>query len=178
MVVAVVTLFHYLAPHAQVDKACKSMVRVLKTTRETQYLVLINICTLVYMRAKLFEAHAKEFFLRASEPACTSLVKLDILANLVNDSNATLILKEFNAYLKDTGRDPELTKATIQAIGRCAGRMPSLTDSCLRGLMALISSNKNESMVSESVVVVRGLVQRNPEKHVRIIKMLAKQLPT
>ena len=152
------------------------MVRVLKTSRETQYLVLINISTLVHMRPKLFDGFAKEFFLRASEPSCTSLIKLDILANLVNDSNATIILKEFNAYLKDTGRDPELTKATIQAIGRCAGRLPSLTDSCLRGLMALISANKNEDMVAESVVVVRGLVQRNPEKHVKVIKMLARQL--
>jgi hypothetical protein len=31
-----------------------------------------------------------------------------------------------------------------QAIGRCAGRLPSLTDSCLRGLMALITANRNE----------------------------------
>jgi len=67
VVVAVATLVHYLAPHAQVGKAMKGLVRVVKTSRETQYLVLSNIATLVYTRASLFEGHAKEFFLRASE---------------------------------------------------------------------------------------------------------------
>jgi hypothetical protein len=38
--------------------------------------------------------------------------------------------------------------------------MPSLTDSCLRGLMQLIQTSKREDMVAESVVVVRALVQQ------------------
>ena len=48
----------------------------------------------------------------------------------------------------------------VQAIGRAAAWMPSLTDSCLRGLMQLIQTSKREDMVAESVVVVRALVQQ------------------
>ena len=38
-----------------------------------------------------------------------------------------LIMREFNAYIKDTSRDAVLIAATIQAIGRVAAWLPSLT---------------------------------------------------
>ncbi|EKX35531.1 Adaptor protein complex 3 subunit beta [Guillardia theta CCMP2712] len=176
VVMSVATLFHYLAPRAQVAKVGKSLVRVLKNNRETQYLVLKNIATLVLSRPEMFDGSAKEFFLRAHDSTASALLKLEVLSQLVNESNSQLIMREFNAYIKDTSRDTVLIAATIQAIGRVAAWHPSLTDTCLRGLMTLISNSKNEQMVAESVVVVRALVQQAPEQRVRIIKQLIKRL--
>ena len=85
-------------------------------------------------------------------------------------------MREFNAYVKEAGRDPVLIAATIKAIGRVAAWMPSLTDSCLRGLMQLIQTAKQEDMVAESVVVVRTLVQQAPETRVKMIRQLARML--
>jgi AP-3 complex subunit beta len=127
VVVAVATLFHYLAPRSQVVRSGKSLVRVLKNNRETQYLVLCNIATLVQTRPDMFEGTAKEFFLRAHDCTCSALLKLEILSQLVNEGNAQLIMREFNAYIKDTSRDAVLIAATIQAIGRVAAWLPSLT---------------------------------------------------
>ena len=79
VVVAVGTLFHYLAPTSQVIKAGKSLVRVLKSNRETQYLVLSSIVTLVHTRKEMFDGTAKEFFLRAHDCTCSALLKLEIL---------------------------------------------------------------------------------------------------
>jgi hypothetical protein len=62
--------------------------RVLKNNRETAYLVLCNMATLVQQRTDLFDGCAKEFFLKATDPTCVSLLKLEILSYLVNDSNA------------------------------------------------------------------------------------------
>mmetsp|Transcript_56869 Transcript_56869/g.133332 ORF Transcript_56869/g.133332 Transcript_56869/m.133332 type:complete len:826 (+) Transcript_56869:127-2604(+) len=177
VVMAVVTLFHYLAPREQVVRAGKSLVRVLKNNRETQYLVLANVATLVQHRKDMFAGAAKEFFLRATDPTCCSLLKLEILSQLVTEANAQLIMKEFNAYIKDSSRDPVLVAATIQAIGRVSAWVPSVTESCLRGLMQLISTSKNEAMVAESVVVVRTLVQQAPESRLKIIRQLIRALP-
>jgi hypothetical protein len=58
-----------------------------------------------------------------------------------------------------------------QAIGRVAAWLPSLTDSCLRGLMQLIQSSKRQDMVAESVVVVRALVQQ--VTHVKSVRHAA-----
>eukprot|EP00960_Hanusia_phi_P037298 752853-Hanusia_phi.AAC.2 len=176
VVMSVATLFHYLAPRAQVVKVGKSLVRVLKNNRETQYLVLKNIATLVLSRPEMFDGTAKEFFLRAHDSTASALLKLEVLSQLVNESNSQLIMREFNAYIKDTSRDAVLIAATIQAIGRVAAWHTSLTDTCLRGLMTLIANSKNEQMVAESVVVVRALVQQAPEQRIRIIKQLIKRL--
>jgi AP-3 complex subunit beta len=50
VVVAVATLFHYLAPRAWMLKAGKSLVRIMKGSREVQFAVLSNIATLVLHR--------------------------------------------------------------------------------------------------------------------------------
>ena len=67
-----------------------------------------------------------------------------------------MILKEFQTYVRNG--EGSFVTATIQAIGRCAATMPTLTEQCLRGLMVLMS-NANEDVVAESVVVMRNLLQ-------------------
>ena len=62
--------------------------RVLKSNRETAYLVLCNMATLVQRRTDMFEGCAKEFFLKATDPTCCALLKLEVLSYLVNDTNA------------------------------------------------------------------------------------------
>lgn len=57
-----------------------------------------------------------------------------------------------------------------------AAWIPSLTDSCLRGLMQLIQTSKRADMVAESVVVVRALVQQAPESRVKIVRQLARMM--
>lgn len=176
VVVAVATAFHYLAPASMVPKAGKSLVRVLKNNRETQYLVLCNIATLVQHHRAMFDGMAKEFFLKAHDVTCSALLKLEILSQLASEANAQHMMREFNAYIKDSSRDPRLVAATIQAIGRVASWLPALTESCLRGLMTLIANSKNTALVAECVVVVRTLVQQNPEARVRIIRQLGRSL--
>ena len=42
--------------------------------------------------------------------------QLEILSQLVNEGNAQLIMREFNAYIKEASRDPVLIAATIQVV--------------------------------------------------------------
>ena len=56
---------------SQVARAGKSLVRVLKNNRETAYLVLCNIATLVQTHPAMFQPMAKEFFLKVSSSTTT-----------------------------------------------------------------------------------------------------------
>jgi AP-3 complex subunit beta len=96
-------------------------------------------------------------------------LKLDILANLATDLTISSILAEFQAYVKDPNK--AFVTATIQAIGRCAQMMPSIAESCLRGLTKLVSS-PTESVVAQAVVVMRQLLQREENAHVSVIRSL------
>ena len=56
--------------------------------------------------------------------------------------------------------DKEFGAQTIHAIGRCASMIPDVTEACLNGLVALMSK-KDETIVAESVVVIKKLLQIN-----------------
>lgn len=89
--------------------------------------------------------YVKEFFVK-SDPTFSALLKLEILTHLIDEDNASMILKELQTYVRLP--DPQLVQATIQAIGRCALNIPSLMDSCLKGLMALARSRKSGEVPS------------------------------
>ncbi len=63
--------------------------------------------------------------------------------------------------------------ATIQAIGRCAATIDEVTDTCLNGLVHLLS-NRDQAVVAESVVVIKKLLQTQAGDHKEIIVQMAK----
>ncbi|KAF3849277.1 hypothetical protein F7725_015774 [Dissostichus mawsoni] len=147
VVMCVAQLYWHLAPTQEVNIVTKSLVRLLRSHREVQYIVLQNIATMSIQR------------------------KLEILTNLANEANISTILREFQTYVKS--QDKAFAAATIQAIGRCATNITDVTDTCLSGLVLLLS-NRDETVVAESVVVIKKLLQTQPTQHSEIIKHMAK----
>jgi vesicle coat complex subunit len=79
----------------------------------------------------------KSFFVRSSDPTQIKLLKLEILTNIANETNIPPILREFQAYI--SSQDKEFVAATIQAIGRCASNIKQVAETCLNGLVSLLS---------------------------------------
>ena len=63
----------------------------------------------------------------------------------------------------------------FQAIGRCAASIEGVTDTCLNGLVQLLS-NRDQAVVAESVVVIKKLLQTQSGEHKEIIVHMAKLL--
>ena len=98
----------------------------------------------------------RNFFVRASDSTHIKILKLEIMTNMASASNIGAILREFRSYI--TGQDRACVAATIQAIGRCAASIEEVTDTCLNGLVHLLS-NRDQAVVAESVVVIKKLLQ-------------------
>ena len=79
----------------------------------------------------------KSFFVRSSDPTQIKLFKLEILTNIANESNISQILREFQTYI--SSQDKEFVTATIEAIGRCASSIKEVAETCLNGLVSLLS---------------------------------------
>ncbi|KAK7895904.1 hypothetical protein WMY93_021229 [Mugilogobius chulae] len=119
----------------------------------------------------MFEPFMKSFYVRSTDPTHIKTLKLEILTNLANEANISTILREFQTYVKS--QDKSFAAATIQAIGRCATNISEVADTCLNGLVLLLS-NRDETVVAESVVVIKKLLQTQPSQHSEIIKHMAK----
>ncbi|XP_047228959.1 AP-3 complex subunit beta-1 isoform X2 [Girardinichthys multiradiatus] len=171
VVMAVAQLYWHLAPKHEVSIVTKSLVRLLRSHREVQYVVLQNIATMSIQRKGMFEPYMKSFYVRSTDATHIKTLKLEILTNLANEANISTILREFQTYVKS--QDKAFAAATIQAIGRCATNISEVTDTCLNGLVLLLS-NRDETVVAESVVVIKKLLQTQPTQHSDIIKHMAK----
>uniref|UniRef100_A0A803VRB5 AP-3 complex subunit beta n=1 Tax=Ficedula albicollis TaxID=59894 RepID=A0A803VRB5_FICAL len=147
VVMAVAQLYFHLAPKAEVGVIAKALVRLLRSHSEVQYVVLQNVATMSIKR------------------------RLEVLTNLANETNISTILREFQTYIRSMDKD--FVAATIQAIGRCATNIGKVRDTCLNGLVQLLS-NRDELVVAESVVVIKKLLQMQPAQHSEIIKHMAK----
>ncbi|KAM4733426.1 AP-3 complex subunit beta-2 isoform 9-T9 [Anableps anableps] len=171
VVMAVAQLYFHLAPKAEVGVIAKALVRLLRSHSEVQYVVLQNVATMTIKRRGMFEPYLKSFYIRSTDPTQIKILKLEVLTNLANETNISTILREFQTYIKSMDKD--FVAATIQAIGRCATNIGEVRDTCLNGLVQLLS-NRDELVVAESVVVIKKLLQMQPEKHSDIIKHMAK----
>ncbi|KAM5291286.1 AP-3 complex subunit beta-2 isoform 1-T1 [Glossophaga mutica] len=171
VVMAVAQLYFHLAPKAEVGVIAKALVRLLRSHSEVQYVVLQNVATMSIKRRGMFEPYLKSFYIRSTDPTQIKVLKLEVLTNLANETNIPTVLREFQTYIRSMDKD--FVAATIQAIGRCATNIGRVRDTCLNGLVQLLS-NRDELVVAESVVVIKKLLQMQPAQHGEIIKHLAK----
>ncbi|XP_029651134.1 AP-3 complex subunit beta-2 isoform X1 [Octopus sinensis] len=179
VVMSVAQLYFHCAPKAEVGIVGKALIRLLRSHKEVQYVVLSNIATMTIYRKGMFEPYLKSFYVRSNDPTHVKLLKLEILTSLATETNISTILREFQTYV--TSADKAFAAATIQAIGRCASNIAEITDACLNGLVHLMS-NRDEAVVAESVVVIKKLLQmqvtckQKPSEHKDIIIHMAKMV--
>lgn len=135
---SVAQLYHHAAPKNETPLAAKALVRLLRSHVEVQSVVLNAIASISSQNKRMFETYLKTFFVRTSDPINIKLLKLEILTNLTSDANVSIILRELQTYISNS--DKKFVAATIQAIGRCACSISEVTDSCLNGLVSLLSN--------------------------------------
>lgn len=175
-VLAVATLHYYCGTNsvATITLIAKSLVRIMRNQREIQFVVLSVISSMALARSEMFAPFLQDFFVRATDASYTRRLKLEILTSLVTPENVSVILREFQAYVRHV--DKEFVTMTIKALGRVAVVIPSVTERCLNGLMRLVRSSA-EIVVAESVIVIRLLLQKqNPEDTMRVVRSLAAML--
>lgn len=176
VVMSVAQLYHHIAPKNDVMLVAKALIRLLRSRKEVQSIVLTCIASMSLNRKTIFELYLKSFFVRTSDdPTHIKLLKLDIMTNLATEASIAVILREFQTYIQSN--DKEFVAATIQAIGRCAASITEVTETCLSGLVHLLS-NHNQYVVAESVVVIKKLLQsQDTQQHKqRIITQMSKLL--
>ena len=148
VVMAVAQLYHHIAPRNEVNLIAKALIRLLRSHKEVQSVVLTCIASMSSKRKSIFEPFLKSFFVRTSDPTHLKLLKLEILTNLATEISISIILREFQTYISSS--DKSFVAATIQAIGRCAASIKEVTETCLSGLVHLLSNrdgNKKQNLL-------------------------------
>lgn len=91
----VAQLYYYVAPINEAQIIAKSLVRLLRSHREVQIIVLKNIVSMAQKNQNMFQPHQKSFYVHSNDSIHVKLLKLEILTCLANQSNISIILREF-----------------------------------------------------------------------------------
>lgn len=142
VVMIVAQLYHHVAPLNEVAVVAKALIRLLRSYKEVQSVVLTCIASMSTQRKSIFEIYLKSFFVRSNDATHIKLLKLEILTNLATGTTISVILREFQTYISSS--DKSFVAATIQAIGRCASSIKEVTETCLSGLVHLLSNRDGE----------------------------------
>ncbi|XP_053173431.1 AP-4 complex subunit beta-1 [Scomber japonicus] len=126
-------------------------------SREMRFIALCHIQLLLRSLPGLMGVHYKRFFCGYAEPAYIKQRKMQVLVELVNDENVSMLLDELKVYCTDVNTNT--AQAAISAIGRI-GR--SYSDRCLEILTGLLGL-KQEHITSAVVQTMRDLVWVCPQ---------------
>jgi AP-4 complex subunit beta-1 len=137
---------------------------------ELAYCVLSHIQVLVNREPGIFDEEYKHFFVKFNDPLCLKKLKLDVLSSLANGKNFADILNELAEYVTDVNM--EIARASIRNVGKISLRIPAAVDEAIEHLLGFLDLNI-EYVSGESIVALRDLLRRYPERSEEVVPNLA-----
>ena len=151
-------------------KLTNSIMSILISYPEIQYILLRSLHAIVLKRPILLEKEFKYFYVQYNDPIYIKLEKVDILYKLCNKKNYELIIKEFTSYAL-TETNPELIRKSIKYIGYVGYKFESSYDQCVNCISKIIDNN-NEDALPECIIVARDLMRKYKSTALNLIKKI------
>ncbi|KAI7749798.1 hypothetical protein M8C21_012156 [Ambrosia artemisiifolia] len=184
VVLAAAGVHWIMAPMEEISKIVKPLLFLLRSSDASKYVVLCNIQVFAKVMPSLFAANIEDFFISSSDAYQVKALKLEILSSIATDASISVIFQEFQDYVRDPDR--RFAADTVAAIGVCAKRNPQVANTCVEGLLALISpksiNSTSGSMDDEAVVLIQALtsikdiITQDPLSHENAIIYLIRNL--
>ena len=142
---------------------------------EIQYVALRNINLILQKRPEILSHEMRVFFTKYNDPLYVKLEKLQVMIKLASEKNIDVLLSELREYANEV--DIQFVRKSIQSIGKCAIKIESCSEKCVNVLLELIKSKSNVSyIVQESIIVMKDIFRRYPNKYERVIPNLCENL--
>ena len=151
-------------------KLTNSIMSVLISYPEIQYILLRSLHAIVLKRPILLEKEFKYFYVQYNDPIYIKLEKVDILYKLCNKKNYELIVKEFTTYAL-TETNQELIQKSIKYIGYIGYKFESSYELCVNCISKILDNN-NEESIPECLIVSRDLMRKYKSTALNLIKKI------
>jgi AP-1 complex subunit beta-1 len=172
-------------------KLAPPLITLISRRPEIQYVALRNINLIIQRQPSILSHDIRVFFCKYNDPIYCKLEKLEIMVSLVNVDNLEQVLLELKEYSQEV--DVEFVRRSVRAIGRCAIKLESMAQRCVkvRRHVAVFSSfvnsvfsqvllelirTKVNYVVQEAVVVLKDCFRRYPNRYEGIIATLCENL--
>jgi vesicle coat complex subunit len=161
--------------HAEVCKRLKAPLLTLMTSGgpELGFAICGHFKVLIARSPETFDDCFTSFFCRFNDPPCVKKLKLDTLTLLANQANFSQILTELAEYVTDL--DQEIVRGSIRNIGKIAMQLDAAADEAIDHMLTFLDYN-NEIVSTESVIILKDLLRKYPERYEEVLPALRKCL--
>ena len=121
----------------------------------------------------LFHPVSGYFYLSASDSSEASLKKLEVLAEITSEANASQVLKELLVYTRS--ENAEIAISAVSTFGKICQKHESLYNPVTKHLVSLLKS-KSPNISSQVIIVMRKLIAQDAQKNRKIIVHCAKNI--
>ncbi|KAG5533385.1 hypothetical protein RHGRI_027536 [Rhododendron griersonianum] len=173
-----------MSPRDDVKRIVKPLLFVLRSSYASKYVVLCNIQVFAKAMPRIFAPYFEDFFICSSDPYQIKALKLEILSSIATDSSISVILREFQDYIRDPDR--RFAADTIATIGLCARRLPNVANMCLEGLLSLTSheylisdmgsADGEAGILVQALISIKSIINLDPLCHEKVIIQLVRSL--
>ncbi|ETO31638.1 hypothetical protein RFI_05481 [Reticulomyxa filosa] len=133
------------------------------------YPVVAHMALLVRKKPQLFGDCYKHFYCRYNDLSCVKELKVEMLANVANKSNAVEILAELSEYITDV--QVEIARLAVQSIGKIAIRVEDSLNTALQHLISFLEMSQ-DYVISETCVCVKNILRKYPQTYEQILQQL------
>ncbi|KAF5729597.1 Affected trafxn cking 2 isoform 1 [Tripterygium wilfordii] len=184
VVLAAAGVHWIMAPREDVKRIVQPLLFALRSSHASKYVVLSNIQVFAKTYPSLFAPHFEDFFISSSDSYHIRALKLEILSSTATDSSISLILREFQDYIRDPDR--RFAADAVAAIGLCAQRLPKMANTCLDVLLALTrhevltcdvgDKNGEAGVLVQAIMSIKLIIKQDPLSHLEVIIQLLRGL--
>ncbi|KAK6540428.1 AP-3 complex subunit beta, variant 2 [Orbilia ellipsospora] len=178
VILAVARTYYHLAPPSYLPSIAPPLLSLLRAPQDIQNIALTNIVFIALTYPSIFAPHAAHFLVSALDTPQIWKLKFEALTLVYPYADRqvqSLILTELSYYAGS--HDKDMVREAVKAIGRCAQNNPEQAPRCLKLLMQHIQS-PDQTLVAESLTVIRHIIQQHPGRHKKTVVRLAKALDT
>ena len=147
----------------------------MKAPPEILYTILTNVLLYLQRRPMVLRLELSPFLCTYHDPEYIKLVKLDILYQLATQSNATDVLDELQSCVTDINEN--IARKAIHMIGRLALKWSLVADPCVAALKTIMQGRADYAL-QESVMVVKDILRKYPDRYGYIVTMLRDHTPS
>lgn len=187
VVSSAIAVFYHLATKEEFSaNAIRPLMRLVGIRDDGGQAVGLRISSEVAMRhPSLLIPHVSEFYVSAAHSAPLRALRMNVLSKICASAgqeggigSKPHIRRALLAELKDYlfRRDKELAAASARAIGCLATAHPGSTPAIVKVLSSVVSTASNPSVVTESIAVLRRLLQRHPTAQTKALPQLIAML--
>ncbi|KAG8079178.1 hypothetical protein GUJ93_ZPchr0007g3687 [Zizania palustris] len=184
VILAAASVHWIMAPVEQLKRIVGPILFTLRSSPDATYVMLGNILVFSKTDPSLFALFYEDFFICDSDPYQTKALKLEILTNIATESSIPAIFEEFQDYIKDPDR--RFVADTVAAIALCAQKLPSITTTCLEGLLSLVFYESSicksvhidgeDAVLVQAILSIKAIVKTDPASHEKVIVRLVRSL--